>query len=125
MAQKNFQLHPWLAKIFVKNRKMFFCKLHSLILGTPFDGSLLFFQHVLFVGSLIYSYRTYQKTQTVSLNCGGTPSIGQINIIVATLKKNDITQANRRKKLSKNGFHTGTMFHRPLTISSSLKITAA
>ncbi len=36
-----FQLHPWLAKIFGKNRKMrFFGIIQILILGTLFDGSL-------------------------------------------------------------------------------------
>jgi hypothetical protein len=79
LAQKNFLLHPWLAKFFVRNRKMLFL-FQSLILGTPFDGSFPFFQHVLFMGFLIH----IPKTQTISLNCGGTSSQGQTNIIVAT-----------------------------------------
>ncbi len=49
------------------------------------------------------------------------------NRISLSLLSNDIPQANTQKKFSKNGFHTpqGTMFHRPLTNNSSLKITAA
>jgi hypothetical protein len=49
---KKTPFYPWLENFFCKNRKMFFFQ--SLILGTPFDGSLPCFQHVLLMGSLIY-----------------------------------------------------------------------
>jgi hypothetical protein len=55
IGKKNFHLRPWLAEIFGKNRKMcFFGVISKLILGTPFAISLPFFQHVLFMGSLIH-----------------------------------------------------------------------
>ena len=55
LAKKNFQLHAWPAEIFGKNRKMrFLVWFQSLILGAAFDRSLQFFQHVLFMGSLIH-----------------------------------------------------------------------
>ncbi len=54
LAKKIFQLHPWPAEIFGKNRKMrFLVYFQSLILGALFDRSLPFFQHVLFMKSLI------------------------------------------------------------------------
>jgi hypothetical protein len=53
--QKNFQLHPWPGEIFGKNRKMCFFGLNSKFnFGAPFDRSLPFFQHVLFLGSLTH-----------------------------------------------------------------------
>ncbi len=49
------------------------------------------------------------------------------NRIWLSLLPYDIPQANTQIKFCKNVFHTlqGTMFHRPLTNTSSLKITAA
>ncbi len=52
LATKNFQLHPWPAEIFGKNRKMRFLGLVSKF-RAPFDRSLPFFQHILFMESLI------------------------------------------------------------------------
>ncbi len=67
-----------------------------------------------------------KKTQTISLNCGVTHSRGKIEyncryFLMTFLKR------IRKNKFSKNDFHTrqGTMTHRPLTNTSSLKITAA
>jgi hypothetical protein len=65
-------------------------------------------------------------TQTISLNCGVTHSPGKIEhncrYFLMTFRKQI-----RKNKFSKNGFHTlqGTTFHRLLTNTSSLKITAA
>jgi len=62
----------------------------------------------------------------ISLHCGRSPSPGKIEYncryFIMTLCK-----LIGEKKFGKNGFHTlqGTMFHHPLTITSSLKITAA
>jgi hypothetical protein len=49
------------------------------------------------------------------------------NNLKLSLLHYDFWQVNRRKKFGKNSFHTlqGTMFHRPLTNTSSFKITAA
>jgi hypothetical protein len=61
-----------------------------------------------------------------SLNCGVTHSRGKIEYncryFLMTFRKRI-----RKNKFSKNDFHTlqGTMSHRPLTNTSSLKITAA
>jgi hypothetical protein len=61
VAKENFQIHPWLAKIFGKFFFWYNFSL-SLILGTPFDGSLPLFQHVLFLGSLIHIPKFWSKT---------------------------------------------------------------
>jgi hypothetical protein len=67
-----------------------------------------------------------KKAQTISLNCGVTHSRGKIEYncryFLMTFRKRI-----RKNKFSKNDFHTlqGTMSHRPLTNTSSLKITAA
>ncbi len=49
------------------------------------------------------------------------------NRILLSLLSYDIPHVNMQKKFGKNGFHTlqGTMSHRPLTNTSSLKIPAA
>ncbi len=55
LAKKKFQLHPWPAEIFGKNRKMRFLGLVSKFnFRSPFDRSLPFFKHVLFMESLIH-----------------------------------------------------------------------
>ncbi len=70
--------------------------------------------------------RGIDKAQTISLNWGVTHSRGKIEYnclyFLMTFRKRI-----RNKKFSKNDFHTlqGTMSHRPLTNTSSLKITAA
>jgi hypothetical protein len=67
-----------------------------------------------------------KKTQTISPNCSMTHSPGKIEYncryFLMTFRKRI-----RKNKFSKNDFHTlqGTMSHRPLTNTSSLKITAA
>jgi hypothetical protein len=67
-----------------------------------------------------------KKTQTISLNCGVTHSPDKIEYncrhFIMSFRKHI-----GAKKFGKNDFHTlqGTMFHRPLPITSSLKITAA
>ncbi len=67
-----------------------------------------------------------EKTKTISLNCGVTHSRDKIEYncryFLMTFRKRI-----RKNKFSKNDFHTlqGTMSHRPLTNTSSLKITAA
>jgi hypothetical protein len=67
-----------------------------------------------------------EKTKTISLNCGVTHSRGKIEYncryFFMALRKRI-----RKNKFSKNDFHTlqGTMSHRLLTNTSSLKITAA
>ncbi len=64
--------------------------------------------------------------QTIGLNCSMTHSPGRIEYncryFLMTIRKRI-----RKNKFSKNDFHTlqGTMSHRPLTNTSSLKITAA
>ncbi len=66
--------------------------------------------------------RWLEKTQTISLHCGGTPSPGKIEYncryFIKTFRK-----LISEKKFGKICFHTlqGTMFHRPLTNTSSLK----
>ncbi len=62
------------------------------------------------------------KAQTISLNCGVTHSRGKIEFNCRYF-----LMTFRKKKLCKNDFPTlqGTMSHRPLTNTSSLKITAA
>ena len=68
--------------------------------------------------------------QTIGLDCSMTHSPGKIeyNCLVATryFIMTFRTQIHTRK-FSKNGFRTlqGTMSHRPLTNTSSLKIAAA
>jgi hypothetical protein len=64
--------------------------------------------------------------QTIGPNCSMTHSPGKIEYncryFLMTFRK-----GIRKNKFSKNNFHTleGTMSHRPLTNTSSLKITAA
>ncbi len=64
--------------------------------------------------------------QTIGMNCGVTHSPGKIEYncryFLMTLRKQI-----HKKKFGKNGFHIlqGTMSHRPLANTSSLKITAA
>jgi hypothetical protein len=63
IGKKNFQFHPWPAEIFGKNQKMrFFGLVQSLILGALLDRSLPFFQHVLFMESLIHIPKYESKT---------------------------------------------------------------
>ena len=70
--------------------------------------------------------RGIDRAQTISLNCGVTHSRGKIEFncryFLMTFRKWIC-----KKKFCKNDFHTlqGTMSHRPLTNTSSLKITAA
>ena len=70
--------------------------------------------------------RGIDKAQTISLNSGVTHSRGKIEFncryFLMTFRKRIC-----KKKFCKNDFHTlqGTMSHRPLTNTSSLKITAA
>jgi hypothetical protein len=70
--------------------------------------------------------RRLETAQTIGLNCGVTHCPGKIEYncryFLMTFR-----QRIRKDKFSKNDFHTlqGTMFHRPLTNTSSLKITAA
>ncbi len=55
IGKKILQLHPWPAEIFGKNRKKpFFGLVSKFNLGALFDRSLPFFQHVLFMESLIH-----------------------------------------------------------------------
>ncbi len=69
--------------------------------------------------------RTLEIAQTISLNCGVTHSPSKIELncryFLMTFRK------QIHKKFGKNGFHTlqGTMYHRPLANTPSLKITAA
>jgi hypothetical protein len=58
---------------------------------------------------------------------GGGGGLEKAHRMYLSLLSYDIPQANTQKKLCKNDFHIlqGTMFHRPLTNTSSLKITAA
>ncbi len=67
-----------------------------------------------------------KKTQTISLNCGVTHSPGKIEYNCRYFIMTFRTQIHQ-KKFGKNGFPTlqGTMSHRPLTNTSSLKIAAA
>jgi hypothetical protein len=64
--------------------------------------------------------------QTIGLNCSMTHSPGKIEDNCRYFLMTFHTQIHK-KKFSKNGFHIlqGTMSHRPLTNTSSLKITAA
>jgi hypothetical protein len=64
--------------------------------------------------------------QTIGPNCSMTHSPGKIEYNCRYFIMSFRTQIHK-KKFCKNGFHTlqGTMSHRPLTNTSSLKITAA
>jgi hypothetical protein len=66
--------------------------------------------------------RGLETSQTIILNCGMTHSPGKIEYNCRYF-----IMSFRKKKFCKNDFQTlqGTVFHRPLTNSSSLKITAA
>ncbi len=70
--------------------------------------------------------RRLETAQTIGLNCGMTHCPGKIeyncHYFLMTFR-----MRIRKNKFSKNDFHTlqGTMSHRPLTKTSSLKITAA
>ena len=70
--------------------------------------------------------RGIDRAQTISLNCGVTHSRDKIEFNCRYFR---MTFRKRicKKKFCKNDFHTlqGTMSHRPLTNTSSLKITAA
>jgi hypothetical protein len=76
--------------------------------------------------SFFLSFLSLDKAQTISLNCGMTHSRGKIEYnfryFLLTFHKRI-----RKKKFCKNDFHTlqDTMSHRPLTNTSSLKISAA
>ncbi len=64
--------------------------------------------------------------QTIGLNCGMTHCPGKIEYNCRCFLM-IFRKLIRKNKFSKNDFHTlqGTMSHRPLTNTSSLKITAA
>jgi hypothetical protein len=64
--------------------------------------------------------------QTIGPNCSMTHSPGKIEYNCRYFLKT-FRKRIRKNKFSKNDFHTlqGTMSHRPLTNTSSLKITAA
>jgi hypothetical protein len=70
--------------------------------------------------------RGIDRAQTISLNCGVTHSRGKIeynfHYFIMTFRKQI-----HQKKFGKKCFRTlqGTMSHRPLTNTSSLKIAAA
>jgi hypothetical protein len=67
-----------------------------------------------------------KKTQTISLNCGATHSPGKIEYNCHYFNVTFRTQIHK-KKFSQKCFRDlqGTMSHRPLTNTSSLKIAAA
>jgi hypothetical protein len=68
--------------------------------------------------------RRLEKTQTISLHLWPSPAKIEYycRYFIMTFRK-----LIGEKQFGKNGFHTlqGTMFHHPLTNTSSLKITAA
>jgi hypothetical protein len=70
--------------------------------------------------------RRLDIAQTIGLNCSMTHSPGKIEYNCRYFIMTFRTQIHN-KKFGKNGFHTlqGTMSHRPLTNTSSFKITAA
>jgi hypothetical protein len=70
--------------------------------------------------------RLLETAQTIGLNCGMTHCPDKIEYNCRYFIMSFRTQIHK-KKFGKNGFYTlqGTMSHRPLTNSSSLKITAA
>ncbi len=70
--------------------------------------------------------RRIDTAQTIGLNCGVTHCPGKIENNCRYFIMSFRTQIHT-KKFGKNGFHTlqGTMSYRPLTNTSSLKITAA
>ncbi len=67
-----------------------------------------------------------ETAQTIGLNCGVTHCPGKIQYNCRYFLMT-FCKRIRKNKFSKNDFHTlqGTMSHRPLTNTSSLKITAA
>jgi hypothetical protein len=71
--------------------------------------------------------RGLEKALTIGLNCGVTHSRGKIEYNCSYFLMTFRRQIRYAKKFCKNDFHTlqGTMFHRPLTNNSTLKITAA
>jgi hypothetical protein len=70
--------------------------------------------------------RRLEKTPTISLNCGMTHSPGKIEYNCRYFIMTFRTQIHKNK-FGENGFRIlqGTMSHRPLPNSSSLKIAAA
>ncbi len=70
--------------------------------------------------------RKLETAQTIGLNCGMTHSSDKIEYNCRYFIMTFRTQIHK-KKFGKNCFHTlqGTMSHRPLNNTSSLKITAA
>ncbi len=67
LAKTNFQPHPRLRKFLAKTGKcIFLVWFQSLILGASFDRSLPFFQHVLFMGSLIHISNFWSLSQNCS-----------------------------------------------------------
>ncbi len=66
LAKKNFQLHPWPAEIFGKNRKMrFFVMISKFTFSSPVQQIFTIFQHVLFMGSLIHIQNLGLESKTV------------------------------------------------------------
>jgi hypothetical protein len=121
MSKKKFQLHPWPAEIFGKNRKMTFQMPASSAVGL--SRNCVNIKPLYGRGE---GERRLEKTQTIGLNCGMTHSPGKIEYYCRYFIMTFRTQIHKIK-FGKNDFHTlqGTMFHHPLTYSSSLKITAA
>ncbi len=70
--------------------------------------------------------RRLEKAQTISPNCNETPSPGKIEYNCRYFILTFRTQIHK-KKFGKNCFHSlqSTLFHRPLALSSSLKIAPA
>ncbi len=70
--------------------------------------------------------RPLETAQTIGLNCGVTHYPGKIEYNCRYFLMR-FRKGIRKNKFIKNDFHTqqGTMSHRPVTNTSSLKITAA